>query len=520
MLGHRPIDGCFKAPSGTRSAVETRPLPPAIAADFFLTLFLNRPISRTMCAVHDNPPSKKRRRYSSEPRSNDSPEDPPSAKRKKRTLEAGVVGGHRTPSFWNRLSKVHLTRGALREFDRRASRARQLLSTLCSSIDSSSGPGTKSVKRFARHGGPNLTHLRGFAILTDGDDTMSGSSSSRKRASASSGSGASRKKTKSSYDPNFGQNLIDAGIYPRDENSRPNNAQDIRNAMTKPRASLSSSRFGSEDFTMFTRLCNRAGDEATVRAEIMSTIAGESRRNHYYAADRQFNHLKPLADDLPEPRPDLYDGAYPQQIDRCVRRDLGEQIVPSTNTSLPAVPNFFLEGKSEGGRADVAKRQACHNGAIGARAMHYLQNYKSVEAEYDGNAYSYSATYHQGTSTLKLYGHHLTAPKAPGESPECHMTQLKGFDMTSDIDTFRRGAAGFRHIRDRAKTDRDGFIDLANQIARRAPADPPSTAFTNSRTSLSVLQEDESDTSPDEVVVDEVVAEQTTAKCTRHATVE
>jgi hypothetical protein len=343
---------------------------------------------------------------------------------------------------------------------------------------------------------------------------MSQSNSSRKRSSTSGGSGATPK-TKSSYDPNFEQNLIDGGIYPYNRGSKPNNAQDIRNDMRAPRASLSPSRFGDEDFDAFVDLCDRAGDEATARADIMSIIAGESRKKHYYAADRKFNHLEPLTDDLPTAQPDLYDGAYPQQIDRSVRRDLGKHIVPSNNTSLPAAPNFFLEGKSAGGRADVAKRQACHDGAIGARAMHSLQNYQSAVPKYDGKAYSYSSTYHQGTATLQLYAHHLTPPKTPGGPPECHMSQLDSFGMTGNINTFIAGAGGFRHNRDRAKTNRDDFIDHANQIARRAPADTPSTTFTDSRTSLSELQEDESDTSPDELV-----AEQTTTKRTRHATVE
>jgi hypothetical protein len=344
---------------------------------------------------------------------------------------------------------------------------------------------------------------------------MSQSNSSRKRSSTSGGSGTTGKTGKSSYDPNFGQNLIDGGIYPHNRGSKPHNAQDIRDDMRAPRASLSPSRFGDEDFDAFVDLCDRAGDEATARADIISIIAGESRKQHYYAADRKFNHLEPLAEDLPKPVPDLYDGALPQQIDRRVRRDLGMHIVPSNNTSLPAAPNFFLEGKSAGGRADVAKLQACHDGAIGARAMHSLQNYKSAEPIYDGNAYSHSATYHQGTATLQLYTHHLTAPKAPGEPPECHMTQLRSFAMTDNINTFREGAGGLRNNRDRAKANRDDFIDQANQIARRTPADTPSTTFTDSRTTLSMLQEDESDTSADELVV-----ERTTAKRTRHAAVE
>jgi hypothetical protein len=87
--------------------------------------------------------------------------------------------------------------------------------------------------------------------------------------------------------------------------------------------------------------------------------------------------------------------------------------------------------------------------------------------------------------------------------------------MTGNRETFVKGAGGFRHNRDRAKTDRDNFIEHANQIARRAPTDTPSTSFTDSRTSLSMLQEDESDTS-----ADELAAEQMTAKRTRHTTLE
>ena len=116
-----------------------------------------------MFVLNGNPPSKKQRRESCESLSRDSPEDSSSAKRKKRTSEAGVLRGHRILSFWNRLSKVHLTRGALQEFDRRTSRAKQPLLTLRSSVNTSSRPGTNSVKRFSRHGGPDLTHIRGVS---------------------------------------------------------------------------------------------------------------------------------------------------------------------------------------------------------------------------------------------------------------------------------------------------------------------------------------------------------------------
>jgi hypothetical protein len=316
--------------------------------------------------------------------------------------------------------------------------------------------------------------------------------------------------------------LIDGGIYPEGYEpddaqtpTEPGNMDALQSAMRASRPSLSPSQFTDSAFKEFRKKATRAGDEANARADIMSIIAGEARSQHRYASDRLFNHLEPMADDLPIPKPDLYDGALPQQIDRRVRDDLGKQIIPCNKTSLPAAPNFFLEGKSEGGRADVAKLQACHDGAIGARAMHSIQNYKSAESQYDGNAYSYSSTYHQGTATLQLYGHHLTPPKAPGGHPEYHMTQLGGYQMTSDRETFQKGAGAFRNLRDLGKTHRNTFSEQANQIARRAPAGSPSTTLTDSRTSLSALQEDQSDPS-----TDELAAEQTSAKRSRHAPLE
>jgi hypothetical protein len=61
------------------------------------------------------------------------------------------------PQFWDNLSKVWLTRRALRELDRR------------NGTQPPPGPATPAVyttdrARFARHGGPDLRHLRGVRL--------------------------------------------------------------------------------------------------------------------------------------------------------------------------------------------------------------------------------------------------------------------------------------------------------------------------------------------------------------------
>lgn len=111
------------------------------------------------------------------------------------------------------------------------------------------------------------------------------------------------------------------------------------------------------------------------------------------------------------------------------------------------------------------KRQACYDGGYGARATHALQNYGNKEPTYDGNAYTFSSTYHAGT--LKLYAHHVTPPTAPGGRHEYHMTQVDGWQMTGNIETFRRGATAFRNARDVAQRHRNRFIEAANARARQ-----------------------------------------------------
>ena len=119
--------------------------------------------------------------------------------------------------------------------------------------------------------------------------------------------------------------------------------------------------------------------------------------------------------------PDLYWGAPPEQIDRRIRQYLNHQIVPSTKDTYPAAPNFFLEVKGPDGSAAIKTRQACYDGAIGARGIHALQGYGQAEPIYDNKAYTFSSTYHDGT--LKMYSHHPAQPSRPGESPQYYIDE-------------------------------------------------------------------------------------------------
>lgn len=99
--------------------------------------------------------------------------------------------------------------------------------------------------------------------------------------------------------------------------------------------------------------------------------------------------------------------------------------------------------------------------------MHKLRNYGNQEESYDGNAYSWSATFFNGC--LGLFAHHVTAPRAPGERPDYWMTRVWVGHMCSDLETFVKGATAFRNLRDLALAQRTEAINDANARARARP---------------------------------------------------
>ena len=284
----------------------------------------------------------------------------------------------------------------------------------------------------------------------------------------------------SAYDKAFEQNLNDNNVYLHSRKSKPDNHEDLQ--QTRP--SLSPSKFDDGAFEHFQDEHDHLGSEGDVMRKIIPVISGSTSIPN--SGDVLFNNLESITDGATvDVKPDFYDGARFSDIDATVREDLSSLIIPSdTNAARrPAAPNFFLEAKAPWGGADIAKRQAGLDGAIGARAMHALQNYGDEDPGFDGNAYSYSSTYHAGTGTLQLYTHHVTAPTAPGERPEYHMTQVGGYMMTHNREKFVEGASAFRNARDLAQGHRNGFIQAANARARQPrPETPPEAEITVAET--------------------------------------
>ncbi|KAF5024777.1 hypothetical protein F66182_3155 [Fusarium sp. NRRL 66182] len=336
------------------------------------------------------------------------------------------------PEFWDRLSKIELTHRALEEHDRRIKH-----SSTCS-----------------------------FALTSESGGSRSANPPSTQPASASDKSNKSNKSNKSTaYSRNFDQHLTDNNVEPLYSSEEPD-LDGILSTLAQPRPSLSPSKFSDGAFKAFRQNNAIAEDEDDVLANVMPAILGPSTTAHPSGRNTAFGNLEPLTDGTIAPaKPDIYYGSLPEQLSKSVRDRIGQHIIPSSMHDKPLAPNFFVQVKGPDGSAAIATRQARYDGAVGSRAMHSLQNYGREQLQYDGQANTFSTTYHNGQ--LQIYAHHTTAPINGQGQPRYHMTQVDALAMTGNRDGFIRGATAFRNARDLAKQRRDGFIQAANS---RVPA--------------------------------------------------
>ena len=166
---------------------------------------------------------------------------------------------------------------------------------------------------------------------------------------------------------------------------------------------------------------------------------------------------------LPVAKPRIYDGALYETIDERIYQSIGMHIVPTNDSNLPVAPNFFVEGDTESGRGVLMKLQACHSGALGARAIHSLFNYQKSDPLVDDTMKSFSATYHYGLA--QLFGIVVGPSRMPDKLLEYHMIQIGAYVMTNGPDGFREGATAFRNLREVAESYRTIGIGVANRVA-------------------------------------------------------
>jgi len=339
------------------------------------------------------------------------------------------------------------------------------------------------------------------------------------------------------YDRAFQQHLIDGGVYPDEYEypdgrvpPQPDNWEEINWRLAQPWPSLSPSHFSDGEFRKFKRADAHVFKEKQVTESVIPVIEGKIRDAKCISGGIPFTNLNHLMDGTLVPgNPDRYYGARPEQLDWRVRTELSGHIIPSTQHDLPIAPTFFLAAKGPDGSLAVAGRQASYDGALGARGIQSLQSYRQDEPIYNNHTYTITSIYYGGT--LKMYTSHTSQPTDPGGQPEYYMTQINGWSMTGNWETFWQGATAYRNGIDWAKKQRDQAIKRANErandsqagtpaidssfdpvssFASEASLEEPHTIEPLSQESQTLLSEDsnttanpqESETSTDELVLD------------------
>jgi hypothetical protein len=243
----------------------------------------------------------------------------------------------------------------------------------------------------------------------------------------------------------------------------PNEWDELNRRLAQPRPSLSPSTFPEDEYQRFVEEDASAFNEDAVKNTVLPSMLKAMGASNGAQKNILFSNIDPLVPGISQAKPDYYYGAKPELIDQQVREDLGQHSVPSTSTQLPTVPNFSIEAKGPLGTNREALLQACHIGAVGARAMHSLQNYHQNEPVYDGKVSSISSIYSGGQ--LKMYAHSVAQPNSPGTLPQYYMHQLGNVGMTHSKDTFLQGATLYKNAHDLTEEYRNAAIEHANAMA-------------------------------------------------------
>ncbi|KAH8755069.1 hypothetical protein F5883DRAFT_430835, partial [Diaporthe sp. PMI_573] len=361
----------------------------------------------------------------------------------------------RDSDFWDSLTNILLTRGALQALGRR---------------NKNRGPtNTKSpgrapdldLDRFARRGGPDLSHLRGVC-----NSLFSNTSLLKQYSGLQKGLGrmaAKAKNTTGPYDPNYEEQLREQNIWlirrPK-KHELPHNHAKI---MEKLRAERPNDPRGPVITThdAFLEKNETCSSQGALFQQVMPIIWGTPDLEVPCEYDRQFTRMRFSKEDLKDAKPDYFEGIKPANIEPEVKKDLSVMIIPDVGTALtgPAAPNFFLEIKTDGLRESVVRLQCVMDGVLGARCMHSLQNYRMEEPLYDGNAYTFSVSYYR--KELRFYAIRIQPPSGNSNKPRYEAIHLEWFAMEAE-EKFLPAINAYRNIRDLGEKYRRRFVRDAN----------------------------------------------------------
>ncbi|KAI9899450.1 hypothetical protein N3K66_005911 [Trichothecium roseum] len=336
---------------------------------------------------------------------------------------------------WDEAPKIYLTKLALREIDKRNALRKRPMKIVKQKLM------TNNLSRFARRGGPDLSHLRGLstrpveeALATPASGVELSPESTEEASEQDPGT-----KSLTPYDDHFEVHLENHGVYMDDYVVQPGNVDELRLALKKRR--LSASPLSMDDYQAFLEANSDACDEQAVAADVVPKMLGPEDACGYHSAEEvTMTGLDAVVEHGPFPKPYHFDGIPYPAVDKRVADELQDSIVPvpitaSTGTpeyhKCPVAPNFFFEVSGPRGSGAVLERQICHY------------------------------------ARLAIYCHYMSGPAAEGGVTSLyHMKELNEYHLSDNLDSFVEGVTALRNARSVARDVRDRLMEAANRSSR------------------------------------------------------
>ena len=267
-------------------------------------------------------------------------------------------------------------------------------------------------------------------------------------------------------DDAFAEHLIRYKISPEGcdslqemNDSKSGNFKDIGLMLRQEQSSLSTSSFSYEVYHRFEKT-NRVRIGRAVADSLIFLLTGATDPECFARAIR-FDFCENLTHGrLRRACSDLFSGAVSYSLEQDVLDDLSRLIVPSMIEDCSIASNFFLEVADEYDFAEALKWTASYYGALGARGILSLQNWGKDEESSDGNAYTFTATFFDGT--LCIYATYSRASSGNIYSTEYHTTLLGSWVIIACLKDFQRGMIALHNIFALTETMREDLIAAAN----------------------------------------------------------
>ncbi|KAB8337285.1 hypothetical protein FH972_021586 [Carpinus fangiana] len=281
----------------------------------------------------------------------------------------------------------------------------------------------------------------------------------------------------------FEVELIKAGVlFPRNAQV-PSNYKFLRDVLGEVKDTTHSLYRQKRQFDRFSRACSDAKDENEITAIVLRELDFQDLLR---GPNEVFNNVcmhHPISPKISSSQPDRYCGEKKSSIPFSVSTALLKYIQPSTSADCLLAPNFFLEFKGPKGTAAVCKRQAFHNGAIGAQAMHMMRQHIDIPEKtlFDAKAYTITITIEASTA-ISIYSTHVTQQidahqnikRAPENSLSYHIVEIGTYHLRSSVESFVEGLSALSNAHSWARRQRRKLLSaLQSSTSATRSTRPP-----------------------------------------------